>query len=180
MKTIEQNLSMYAAYHRDSRNIITHFIGIPMIVLAVVILLSRPSSAAGAVFTGLPLSPALWAALLMTIYYFIQDLRFGLAMGITLAAMLTVGVQVAQLPTAQWLGWGVGLFVVGWLIQFAGHYFEGKKPAFFDDIMGLAIGPLFVAAELAFLLGLCKDLKAAVEAKAGPVVERTGWRPAGV
>ncbi|MFG0398253.1 Mpo1-like protein, partial [Pseudomonas sp. zjy_11] len=42
MKTLVDHLSQYANYHRDPRNIFTHFIGIPMIVLAVTILLSRP------------------------------------------------------------------------------------------------------------------------------------------
>lgn len=158
MKTIQENLSQYAAYHRDRRNIFTHFIGIPMIVLAVVILLSRPAYTLG----GLPLSPAVWAVIASVIYYLMLDVRMGIVMGITYAAMLWVGTQIAPLATSIWLAWGIGLFVVGWIIQFIGHYFEGRKPAFMDDIMGLAIGPLFVAAELAFLLGLRKDLEKAV------------------
>jgi uncharacterized membrane protein YGL010W len=44
--------------------------------------------------------------------------------------------------------------VVGWVIQFVGHYYEGRKPAFVDDITGLIIGPLFVVAEAAFLMGM--------------------------
>jgi len=31
----------YAAYHRDKRNIATHFIGIPLIVFAIGVLLAR-------------------------------------------------------------------------------------------------------------------------------------------
>ena len=42
MKTLVDHLAQYAAYHRDRRNIASHFIGIPMIVLAVAVLLSRP------------------------------------------------------------------------------------------------------------------------------------------
>ena len=61
-----------------------------------------------------------------------------------------------------------GLFAVGWVIQFIGHLFEGKKPAFVDDLVGLLIGPLFVMAETAFLLGLRNDVREAIEAKAGP------------
>ncbi len=165
MKTIQENLGQYAAYHRDRRNIFTHFIGIPMIVLGVVILLSRPAYSLG----GLPFSPAVWAVIASVIYYIKLDARMGIVMGITYTAMLWVGVQIAPLATSVWLTWGIGLFLVGWIIQFVGHYFEGRKPAFMDDIMGLAIGPLFVAAELAFLLGLRKDLEAAVEAAAGKV-----------
>ena len=38
--------------------------------------------------------------------------------------------------------------------------------------IGLIIGPLFVAAELVFLLGLRRDLQHAIEERAGPT--RTG------
>jgi uncharacterized membrane protein YGL010W len=86
-------------------------------------------------------------------------------MTIFLGLCLQVAAGFAAADTSVWLGWGVGLFVVGWAIQFVGHYFEGKKPAFVDDIMGLMIGPLFVAAELAFLLGLRKELKQQIEAR---------------
>ncbi len=40
-------LSQYAEYHRDRRNIMSHFIGVPMIVFAVGILLARPAFALG-------------------------------------------------------------------------------------------------------------------------------------
>jgi uncharacterized membrane protein YGL010W len=49
--------------------------------------------------------------------------------------------------TGAWLAWGMGFFVVGWLIQFIGHYYEGRKPAFADDIVGLLVGPMFVTAD---------------------------------
>ena len=32
MKTLNDHLSQYAAYHRDRRNIATHLIGVPMIM----------------------------------------------------------------------------------------------------------------------------------------------------
>jgi uncharacterized membrane protein YGL010W len=159
MKSIQENLGMYAAYHRDRRNILTHFIGVPMIVLAVVILLSRPAYS----LAGLPFSPAVWAIIASVIYYIRLDVRMGVVMAIVYTAMLWVGAQMAPLATTVWLAWGIGLFVVGWAFQFVGHYFEGRKPAFLDDIMGLAIGPLFVAVELGFLLGFRRDLQQGIE-----------------
>ena len=36
-------LVQYARYHRDRRNIATHFVGIPMIVFAISVLLARPA-----------------------------------------------------------------------------------------------------------------------------------------
>ncbi|MBG22718.1 MAG: hypothetical protein CMF22_04575 [Idiomarinaceae bacterium] len=86
-------------------------------------------------------------------------------MTLLLALTVVLGVKVAALSTALWLTWGVGLFVVGWVFQFIGHYFEGRKPAFVDDIMGLAIGPLFVVAEVVFMVGGKKQLQQAIEAR---------------
>ncbi|MBO2893731.1 MULTISPECIES: Mpo1-like protein [Pseudomonas] len=169
MKTLVDHLSQYASYHRDPRNIATHFVGIPMIVLAVTILLSRP----GWEVAGMWLSPALPVAAASVWFYLRLDLRFGLVMGLLLGLCLWVGQVLAMQTTALWLGTGLGAFVVGWIIQFVGHYYEGRKPAFVDDVSGLIIGPLFVVAEAAFMLGLCPALKRAVEANAGPVVARS-------
>ena len=34
----------------------------------------------------------------------------------------------------------VALFVIGWILQFVGHYFEGKPPEFFKDYRFLFVG----------------------------------------
>ena len=36
--------------------------------------------------------------------------------------------------------WALGLFVVGWVFQFVGHYFEGKPPEFLHDWRFLFVG----------------------------------------
>lgn len=167
MKTLVDQLSQYAAYHRDGRNILTHFVGVPMILFAVVILLSRPAWTVGDM--GLVISPAVVVALVASVYYMLLDTRYGIALAVVLGLMLSVSVWLAQQAWLVWLGWGVGLFVVGWVIQFIGHYWEGRKPAFMDDIAGLLIGPLFVLAEMGFVLGLRKEVQRAIEERAGPV-----------
>ncbi|UTW06107.1 Mpo1 family 2-hydroxy fatty acid dioxygenase [Pseudomonas benzenivorans] len=164
MKGLVEHLAQYAAYHRDRRNIASHFIGIPMIVLSVAVLLSRP----GLELAGLWLSPATLAVLAAGLFYLRLDLRFGLLMAVLLGLCLWLGAALAVRSTGLWLGSGLALFVIGWAIQFVGHHYEGRKPAFVDDIMGLLIGPLFVAAEAAFLLGLRREVERAVVERAGP------------
>jgi uncharacterized membrane protein YGL010W len=34
----------------------------------------------------------------------------------------------------------IGLFVIGWILQFIGHYFEGKPPEFLNDPRFLLVG----------------------------------------
>lgn len=165
MKTLTMQLANYAAYHRDRRNIATHFVGIPMIVLAVAVLLARPAME----WQGWTLSPALAVAALATLYYLRLDLRYGVVMSVLLALAVAAGHGLGAMATATWLGAGLGLFVLGWIIQFVGHAFEGRKPAFVDDLMGLVIGPLFVVAELGFALGLRREVEQAIELQAGPV-----------
>lgn len=168
MKTLVEHLSQYAEYHRDRRNIATHFVGIPLIVLAVAELLSRP----GLELAGLWLSPAAPVAAAAAIFYLRLDLRYGLLMSALLLLSLWFGAALAVQSTTLWLSVGVALFVIGWIIQFVGHYYEGRKPAFVDDLMGLLVGPLFVVAELGFMLGLRKDVEQAVEERAGPTCIR--------
>jgi uncharacterized membrane protein YGL010W len=163
MKTLTDHLARYAAYHRHPRNILTHFVGIPMIVAALAVLLSRPSFAVA----GLPLTPAMVVTVIALAFYFLLDIGFGIIMTVLMGLALWLGNWSAAQPTAIWLLIGVGGFVVGWVFQFIGHYFEGRKPAFLDDLIGLLIGPLFVAAEALFLLGLRRDLQSAIEARAG-------------
>jgi len=163
VKTLIEHLANYAAYHRNPRNIFTHFIGIPMIVLAVTTLLARPALPLGD--GSAHLTPAMLLYILSCLFYLRLSLGFGMAMAALLAVFLYTGALIAAQPTARWLIWGVGLFVAGWIIQFIGHYYEGRKPAFIDDLVGLLIGPLFLVAETAFAMGLAHDTRDAMAAR---------------
>jgi len=44
--------------------------------------------------------------------------------------------------------WALALFVLGWVLQFTGHYFEGKPPAFLKNPTYLLIGPLWVIKKI--------------------------------
>ena len=168
MKSLVDHLSQYAAYHRDPRNIASHFIGIPLIVVAVAVLLSRPEWAVGSLWV----SPAVLLALFSAWFYLRLELALGVLMTLLMGLSVWAGHALAAQSTLVWLSSGIGLFVVGWVIQFVGHYYEGKKPAFVDDVSGLIVGPLFVVAELAFVLGLRHDLKEQIEQRSGPVTRR--------
>jgi uncharacterized membrane protein YGL010W len=161
----------YAQYHRDKRNIVTHFVGIPLIVFAVGVLLARVNVA------GLSLAWIVW--LLASAWYLTRgSLALGLATCAVNAVLIGLAQPLAVLSLAQWLAWGVGAFVLGWIIQFVGHYYEGKKPAFVDDIVGLLIGPMFVVGEWLFALGWGHDMLAEIERRAGPAVIRDLASPA--
>jgi len=169
VKTLEENLAGYAAYHRDRRNVATHFAGIPMIVLAVVM-----AGASVAIPVGsMQFTLAAIASVAACAYYFRLDFVFGVTMAVALFLACAVASEtLARLGTGGALGVAAALFVAGWALQFLGHRFEGMKPAFFDDVRQLLAGPLFVCAELYFLLGARPALRAAIERRVGPVVSR--------
>jgi uncharacterized membrane protein YGL010W len=163
MKTLTEHLSQYALYHRDERNILTHYVGIPLIVIAIFSLLWLP------LFTlqGIAATPALVLFIATMVFYFRLDLRFGLLMLAFSGSCFWAASVLAAQTVGIWLGSAISLFVVGWFLQFIGHYHEGKKPAFVDDIVGLFVGPLFIMAELCFKLGLRKQLQHDIEHLAG-------------
>ncbi|MEC5404033.1 Mpo1-like protein [Paraburkholderia sp. MPAMCS5] len=167
MRTLTQQLTQYAAYHRDRRNIATHFIGIPMIVLALAVLLSRPYFALSA--PPLTLSPAWLLFVAATLYYLVLDVPLALMMALVSALCIAFGQWIAAQSTLIWLATGVGLFVIGWVFQFIGHVaYEHRKPAFVDDVIGLLIGPLFVLTEALFAVGWRPALREVIECEVGP------------
>jgi uncharacterized membrane protein YGL010W len=169
MHTATDLLSQYAAYHRDRRNIVSHFIGVPMIVFAVGVLIARPSFALG----GVLLTPAWLVFALAAAWYLTRgSLALGAATSVAVGVLILLAHQAADGSLSAWLTWGLGVFVVGWAIQFVGHWYEGRKPAFVDDVIGLLVAPMFVTAEALFMLGWNKPLLAEIEKRVGPTVLR--------
>lgn len=120
----------YGAYHQDKRNRLCHEIGIPLIVLAIEALLRL-----------VPLGPytlATVATIALCAYYLYLAANGALAAIIGLVALYYAGMFV------PW-PWALAAFVAGWALQFVGHAFEGKKPAFLTNIVHLLVGPLWIA-----------------------------------
>lgn len=162
MTKLEPLLSQYAAYHLDHKNILTHFVGIPLIVFSIICLTAR----AGVAVSGIELTLALALLAVTAIYYLSLDKIFGLIMLAVFALAYPLAYAVAQWSMGAWLSASIGIFTVGWVFQFVGHFYEKKKPAFMDDVIGLAVGPLFVLAEMVFMLGFRKALEQRMLAEA--------------
>jgi uncharacterized membrane protein YGL010W len=169
MSTAADILARYAAYHRDQRNIATHLVGVPMIVLAVGVLLARPAVEVG----GWTVTPA-WGLLALAAGWWLTRglLSLGLATTAGAAMLVLIAHRVAGGSTAAWLTFGLATFVLGWLIQFLGHWYEGRKPALADDMSALLAGPMFVAAEALFSAGWNQPLLQEIERRAGPTYLR--------
>jgi uncharacterized membrane protein YGL010W len=158
-------MAQYAAYHRDRRNIATHFVGIPLIVFAVSVLMARAEFD----IAGTPLNAAILVWGLTALWYLTRgNLALGAATAIVNGVLTALAMTAAQASMTGWLVIGIGSFVVGWVFQFIGHYYEGRKPAFVDDLVGLLVGPMFVVGEALFMLGWGRPLLAEIEKRVGP------------
>lgn len=167
-RSAEWLMVQYARYHRSRRNIATHLVGIPMIFVAIGVFMAGT----GWTVAGQPVTLA-WVMWAVTSLWYLGRGHLFLGMATTLVNGLLIALSHHLLQLALMAGvpgWqlGLALFVLGWVLQFVGHYFEGRKPAFVDDIVGLLVGPMFVVAELLIALGLLGGLHRAVERQAGP------------
>ena len=162
MKTLEEQMSVYAAYHQDGRNKATHFVGVPAIVLSLMIALGWLRADIG----GFPLSAALVVSVILLAYYLALDIPLGLAMTVVFGLMLWAAEPLSQASFAVSLTWFLVLFVGGWVLQLVGHVFEGRKPALADNLFQIFVAPIFLAAEAFFALGYKPALRKAVEENA--------------
>jgi uncharacterized membrane protein YGL010W len=162
MKTLEDQMAFYAAYHQDARNKVSHFIGVPAIVLGVMVALAWVRlDAAGA-----SISAAMVITAILLAYYLFLDLPLGVAMAIVFAALLFAAETIAALPMKEGAAWFFVLFAGGWAIQLIGHVYEGRKPALVDNLFQIFVAPIFLCAEVFFALGYKPALHAAVQKRA--------------
>ena len=162
MKTLEDQMSFYAAYHQDARNKATHFVGVPMIVFSLMI----PLGWLRTDVDGITLSAALIVTAALLLYYLVLDLPLGLAMGLVFALMLWGAEPLSRAAFTASLAWFLLLFAGGWALQLWGHVYEGRKPALVDNLFQVFVAPIFLAAELFFALGYKPKLHAAVQKRA--------------
>jgi len=121
----------YGSYHRHPTNKLCHYLGIPMIVFTSVGLLWR-------------LSPAVSLAIfLFAVGY---DLRLSVRLTVPFALFVVLSAALAPGVPATFLWAG---FLLGWALQFVGHFlYEKKAPAFFENLRQLLVGPLWIIGTL--------------------------------
>ncbi len=160
MTPLARHMAVYAAYHRDPRNRLTHFIGVPAIAFAILI----PMAWARTDIAGVTLSLAMLFTAAVLVVYLWYDRTLALAAMCAFAPLLFTAERVAALtPFTGWTVFAV-FFVGGWVFQLVGHAFEGRRPALVDNILQIFIAPLFLIAEIFVALGLKTELHRQVAA----------------
>jgi uncharacterized membrane protein YGL010W len=161
MKSLVDQMSVYAAYHNDATNKAIHFVFVPLIVWSGMGLLMLP----GAWRLGtIAITAALVVATAMLVYYLLLDLPLGVGMVVLFTLLYVTAWQARTALGGQaWILFAA-VFAGSWVAQVLGHSaFEHRKPALVDNVFQVFVAPIFVLAEWAFTLGLRRQLHDAVQ-----------------
>ena len=133
----------YASYHKTPGNQATHLVGIPMIMRAVLGLfghLAIGDGLTGSEYLRLDAGIIVWG--LAAIWYWVLDWKLALPFSLITLGFYFLG-RAIPVPALA------AVFVVGWIIQYVGHYaYEHKSPAFYKSAEHLLIGPFWIFAKL--------------------------------
>jgi uncharacterized membrane protein YGL010W len=136
---LERYFADYSAYHLNPKNKLTHYLGIPILTVAIPALLAQVVLYQWNDWARLDLGIILWA--FVSIWYLVLDWRLGLPFSLLCLGLYFLCRDVPQLYL--WLA-----FILGWVLQFVGHaVYEKKSPAFLKNFEHLFIGPLWVFAK---------------------------------
>ena len=154
-------MAMYTSYHRDARNRATHFVGVPLIIVSLMVVMALWRFPLGGVEVSF--------GVLFSAVVFVMWLVFDRLLGVTLVAILAptlFGIErlALTLDTSQMVALFAATFVLGWIIQLWGHYYEGRRPALVTNLFQIFIAPMFLAAEVYEAFGLGHERRDAVEA----------------
>ncbi|HET9818967.1 MAG TPA: Mpo1-like protein [Rhodanobacteraceae bacterium] len=153
MRDIHQWFGSYAADHQNPVNRAIHWVCVPVIMWAVI----------AALWTAPPVlpnwfRPGLWAVIAMFaafLFYRRLSRNLGYAMAVVFIASGAIAWALyGVLGPRGLLILAAVLFVAAWIGQFVGHAIEGRRPAFFDNIVQLLIGPAWLMGKLMRRLGI--------------------------
>ena len=151
-RKIDWWLDQYAVCHQNHTNKLIHYICVPAIVACVLGLcwaIPVPGN----------FEPWINVATLVTVLATVFYLRLSpvLAVGMLLFTLPILGLfywmTISGNAPLIWQG-SLAVFVVAWIFQFIGHKIEGAKPAFFEDLQFLLIGPLWILAHFMGKFGI--------------------------
>lgn len=152
-------LASYGRVHRDPRNRLTHYFGVPAIIYAVLIPLALHVNT----IHGAQVRLDRVVVVLAAPGYVMLDARLGLSLTLALALLAAAAEATSALGSAPALAIAATVFVLGWALQLLGHRLEGSRPALLTNLAQIFVAPLFLTAELGFSLGLRSRLRGDVE-----------------
>lgn len=162
----ELMMADYGYFHQNKTNLLTHFIGVPVIVASILLPFTWVKFfdfSIGGFTTSINMAYVVATALI--IFYISLDKKLGLAAIPFTLILLLIATFVGDFQTSGIMAL-IGFFG-GFALQFIGHAIEGKKPALmaYNPIVAMVTSPLFVVAEFCEIVGIRKELFKTVNAE---------------
>ena len=139
MSVLTKLLQSYEKNHQNPINEVIHIIAIPLIMFSIL-----GATAAFDIFLE-------YILVGIVFYYYLKLSKIAALLMVVWLLMYLVLVALLKPYIVEI---SLLLFVLGWILQFLGHFIEGKRPSFFEDLRYFLIGPLFVVQKLISKFGI--------------------------
>ena len=139
MSVLTRLLESYEKSHQNPINEAIHIIAIPLIMFSIL-----GMTAAFDIFLEYILAG-------VVIFYYLKLSKIA-ALLMLVWLLIYLGLVVLFKPYIIEIS--ILLFAFGWILQFLGHFIEGKRPSFFEDLRYFLIGPLFVVQKAISKFGI--------------------------
>ena len=139
MSVLTRLLESYEKNHQNPINEAIHIIAIPLIMFSIL-----GMTAAFDIF--------LEYILVGIVFFYYLKLSKSAALLMLVWLLIYLGLVILLKPYIIEIS--ILLFAFGWILQFLGHFIEGKRPSFFEDLRYFLIGPLFVVQKVISKFGI--------------------------
>ena len=139
---LEYYFNEYSHYHTTKGNKLTHYFGIPFIIVGLLGLLGRVTLGPQNAHLYFRLDAGTLLLIGISLWYLYLDWKLASGFSLMLVGLYFLG-RCLSIPI------NIILFIIGWILQGMGHaLFEHKSPAFIRNFVHLLIGPLWIFAIL--------------------------------
>ena len=139
MSVLTRLLESYEKNHQNPINEAIHIIAIPLIMFSILGMTAAFDIFLEYILVGI------------VIFYYLKLSKIA-ALLMLVWLLINLGLVVLLKPYIIEIS--ILLFAFGWILQFLGHFIEGKRPSFFEDLRYFLIGPLFVAQKVISKFGI--------------------------
>ena len=139
MSVLTRLLESYEQNHQNPINEAIHIIAIPLIMFSILGVTAAFDIFLEYILVGI------------VIFYY---LKLSKTAALLMLVWLLISLGLVALLKPYIIEISISFFVLGWILQFVGHFIEGKRPSFFEDVRYFLIGPLFVVQKVISKFGI--------------------------
>ena len=139
MSVLTRLLESYEKNHQNPINEAMHIIAIPLIMFSIL---------------GMTAAFDIFLEYILVGIVFFYYLKLSKTAALLMLVWLLIYLGLVVLLKSYIIEISILLFAFGWILQFLGHFIEGKRPSFFEDLRYFLIGPLFVVQKVISKFGV--------------------------